>query len=114
MSCFPLEYNTYNFYIKSYHDTIAARIREIASESEQPLEKNELVQLLGWIHAYAGETMLGTRALGVNAAALVGENPLLPKSLTAQLHDRFIELTRRDMQEWLDKTLTQEKDVRSS
>ncbi|KAI1720371.1 exocyst complex component sec6 domain-containing protein [Ditylenchus destructor] len=107
VACFPPEYNIYDRYIKMYHDTIALRVKEISSE---PLEKNELVQLLSWIQAYPTEAMLGTPKLGIQAQALVQEQPLLPKSTTNQLYDRFVELTKRDMTEWLDKALMQEKD----
>jgi hypothetical protein len=55
--------------------------------------------------------MLGTPKLGIQAHALVQEQPILPKSTTNQLYDRFVELAKRDMHEWLDKTLMQEKDV---
>uniref|UniRef100_A0A915EHY8 Exocyst complex component 3 n=1 Tax=Ditylenchus dipsaci TaxID=166011 RepID=A0A915EHY8_9BILA len=93
VACFPPEYNIYDRFIKIYHDTIALRVKEIS-----------------WIQAYPGENMLGTPKLGIQASALVQEQPLLAKSATNQLHDRFVELTRKDMSEWLDKALMQEKD----
>jgi exocyst complex component 3 len=49
VACFPPEYKIYDRYIQMYHDSISQRLREIAAE---PLEKNELVQLLSWIQAY--------------------------------------------------------------
>uniref|UniRef100_A0A914I8A8 Exocyst complex component 3 n=1 Tax=Globodera rostochiensis TaxID=31243 RepID=A0A914I8A8_GLORO len=104
-ACFPPEYNIYDRYIKYYHDSIS--LHKLASDA---LEKNELVQLLSWIQSYTGEQMLGHPKLGIQAQALLQEFPLLPKSTTNHLHDRFIEMTRRDMHEWLDKTLMQEKD----
>lgn len=46
---FPPEYSIYDRMIKFYHDCITERIKEIASTS---LEKQEIVQLLGWIKKY--------------------------------------------------------------
>ncbi|KAL3116152.1 hypothetical protein niasHT_002276 [Heterodera trifolii] len=106
-ACFPPEYNIYDRYVKYYHDSISLHIKKLASDA---LEKNELVQLLSWIQSYTGEQMLGHPKLGIQAQSLVHEFPLLPKSTTNHLHDRFIEMTRRDMHEWLDKTMMQEKD----
>ena len=37
----------------------------------------------------SGETMLGTPRLGIQAHALVQENPILPRSLTNQLYDQW-------------------------
>uniref|UniRef100_A0A914BVA9 Exocyst complex component 3 n=1 Tax=Acrobeloides nanus TaxID=290746 RepID=A0A914BVA9_9BILA len=105
---FPPEYKIYDRYIQMYHDSISQRLREIAAEF---LEKNELVQLLSWIQAYGGESMLGSPILGISTAALLNDNPLLPHSTTIQLYVRFIEINKRDIREWLDKALMQEKDV---
>jgi len=55
--------------------------------------------------------MLGDPRLGIQANALVAEFPLLPRSIVNQLCDRFVELAKNDMHDWLDKTLKQEKDV---
>uniref|UniRef100_A0A915P623 PPIase cyclophilin-type domain-containing protein n=2 Tax=Meloidogyne TaxID=189290 RepID=A0A915P623_9BILA len=106
-ACFPPDYNIYDRYIKYYHDSISFQIKNIASS---PLEKNELVQLLSWIQAYPGKQMLGDPHLGIQAQSLVQEQPLLPRSTKNHLCDRFIEITRRDMHDWLNKTLIQEKD----
>nr|CAD2169047.1 unnamed protein product [Meloidogyne enterolobii] len=54
--------------------------------------------------------MLGDPHLGIQAQSLVQEQPLLPRSTKNHLCDRFIEITRRDMHDWLNKTLIQEKD----
>lgn len=68
--------------------------------------------------------MLGTPQLKIQATSLVQENPLLPKSTTNQLCDRFfyfqtsdsrlyryIDLTRTDIHGWLETLLMKEKDV---
>uniref|UniRef100_A0A914CXN7 Exocyst complex component 3 n=1 Tax=Acrobeloides nanus TaxID=290746 RepID=A0A914CXN7_9BILA len=107
VACFPPEYKIYDRYIQMYHDSISQRLREIAAE---PLEKNELVQLLSWIQAYGGESMLGSPVLGITTATLLNDHPLLLRSSTIQLYDRFIEINKRDIREWLDKALMQEKD----
>uniref|UniRef100_A0AC34GKJ3 Exocyst subunit Exo70 family protein n=1 Tax=Panagrolaimus sp. ES5 TaxID=591445 RepID=A0AC34GKJ3_9BILA len=49
VQCFPPEYKIYDRYINMYHSAISKRLREIASDE---LEKNELVQLLGWVQSY--------------------------------------------------------------
>uniref|UniRef100_A0A0N5AZF8 Exocyst complex component Sec6 n=1 Tax=Syphacia muris TaxID=451379 RepID=A0A0N5AZF8_9BILA len=107
VQCFPPSYDIYECFVNMYHKCISARLREIASEK---LEKNELVQILSWIQAYGGETILGNPRLHINAAAMLIDFPLLPKSTIAQLYDQFVDITRNDMREWLEKTLTQEKD----
>ncbi|VDK45758.1 unnamed protein product [Anisakis simplex] len=106
--CFPPHYNIYERFVGMYHNCISSRLREIASEK---LEKNELVQILSWINAYGGDHMLGTPKLQINAAAMLADHPLLPRSTVTQLCDQFVEVTKGDMHEWLEKTLMQEKDV---
>uniref|UniRef100_A0A9J2PAF8 Exocyst complex component Sec6 n=1 Tax=Ascaris lumbricoides TaxID=6252 RepID=A0A9J2PAF8_ASCLU len=105
--CFPPHYNIYDRFVGMYHNCISSRLREIASEK---LEKNELVQLLSWVNAYGGDQMLGTPKLQINAAAMLADHPLLPRPTVTQLCDQFVEVTKGDMHEWLEKTLMQEKD----
>ncbi|MCP9260184.1 Exocyst complex component 3 [Dirofilaria immitis] len=105
--CFPPSYGIYDRFVSMYHNLLSGRLREIASDK---LEKNELVQLLNWINSYGSEQILGNPRLQINTAALLADHPLLSKSTITELCDRFIELTRRDMHEWLEKTLMQEKD----
>ncbi|OZC07540.1 exocyst complex component 3 family protein [Onchocerca flexuosa] len=105
--CFPPSYGIYDRFVSMYHNLLSARLREIASDK---LEKNELVQLLSWVNSYGSEQILGNPRLQINTAALLADHPLLSKSTITELCDRFIEITRRDMHEWLEKTLMQEKD----
>ncbi|VDD94641.1 unnamed protein product [Enterobius vermicularis] len=84
VQCFPPNYDIYERFVGMYHNCLSSRLREIASEK---LEKNELVQLLSWLQAYGGETILVTT-----------------------FRYRFVDITRKDIHEWLEKTLTQEKD----
>lgn len=105
--CFPPSYEIYDRFVSMYHNLLSGRLREIASDK---LEKNELVQLLSWVNSYASDQILGNPRLQINTAALLADHPLLPKFTVTELCDRFIEITRRDMHEWLEKTLMQEKD----
>ncbi|VDN02575.1 unnamed protein product [Thelazia callipaeda] len=105
--CFPPYYEIYDRFVSIYHNLLSGRLREIASDR---LEKNELVQLLSWVNSYGSEQILGNSRLQINVNALLGDHPLLSKSTITQLCDRFIEINRQDMREWLEKTLMQEKD----
>uniref|UniRef100_A0A1I8EWE1 Uncharacterized protein n=1 Tax=Wuchereria bancrofti TaxID=6293 RepID=A0A1I8EWE1_WUCBA len=105
--CFPPSYEIYDRFVSMYHNLLSGRLREIASDK---LEKNELVQLLSWVNSYGSDQILGNPRLQINTAALLADHPLLSKSTVTELCDRFIEITRRDMHEWLEKTLMQEKD----
>jgi hypothetical protein len=118
---FPPEYSIYDRMIKFYHDCVTDKIKEIASTK---LEKNEIVQLLGWINNYgyvfnqkvyylkfSGKEMLGDPKLGIQTGPFLHDNPLLSRSTMDQLLDKFIELTQRDLSSWMDKTLMHEKDV---
>uniref|UniRef100_A0AC34RL41 Exocyst complex component 3 n=1 Tax=Panagrolaimus sp. JU765 TaxID=591449 RepID=A0AC34RL41_9BILA len=89
--CFPPEYRIYDRYIDTYHGAISRRLREIASEK---LEKNELVQLLGWVQSYGGPEILGNPALGIATAAMLHEQPLLLRSTTKLLYDQYIEIVK--------------------
>ncbi|PIO75776.1 hypothetical protein TELCIR_02161 [Teladorsagia circumcincta] len=102
-----------------YHNCVCKRLREIAAEQ---MEKSELVQLLSWIQTYGSEELLGNRRLQINTAALLEDVPVLSRSTLNTLHDNsthlliracncsFVEMTRNDMRNWLDKTLSAEKD----
>lgn len=41
---------------------------------------------------------------------MLNENPLLLKSTMKQLYDRYIDITKNDIHDWLDKALHTEKD----
>ncbi|KRZ92530.1 Exocyst complex component 3 [Trichinella sp. T8] len=58
-----------------------------------------------------GKDMLGHVALGIDAQKLVADHPLLPRKTVTELLNRFIEITKNDLQDWLGRTLVQEKDV---
>ncbi|KRZ42499.1 Exocyst complex component 3 [Trichinella pseudospiralis] len=58
-----------------------------------------------------GKDMLGHVALGIDAQKLVADHPLLPRKTVTELMNRFIEITKNDLQDWLGRTLVQEKDV---
>lgn len=105
--CFPPDYQIYDRFVHMYHNCVCKRLREIASEQ---MEKSELVQLLSWIQIYGGEELLGNRRLQINTAALLDDVPVLSRSTLNSLYDSFIEMTRNDMKNWLDKTLSAEKD----
>ncbi|WKX93298.1 hypothetical protein Q1695_010944 [Nippostrongylus brasiliensis] len=105
--CFPPDYQIYDRFVHMYHNCVCKRLREIAAEQ---MEKSELVQLLSWIQTYGGEELLGNRRLQINAAALLDDVPVLSRSTLNTLYDSFIEMTRTDMKNWLDKTLSAEKD----
>uniref|UniRef100_A0A7E4UXX1 Exocyst complex component Sec6 n=1 Tax=Panagrellus redivivus TaxID=6233 RepID=A0A7E4UXX1_PANRE len=105
--CFPPEYKIYDRYINMYHGAIAKRLREIASED---LIKAELVQLLGWVQSYGGAEILGNHRLGIQTAALLAEQPLLPKLTMEALYERYIEIVKTDFDNWLNKSLSTEKD----
>ncbi|KRZ42500.1 Exocyst complex component 3 [Trichinella pseudospiralis] len=106
--CFPPEYHIFDRVLFMYHTSISNRLREIAADS---LEKNELIQLLSWLRIYSGKDMLGHVALGIDAQKLVADHPLLPRKTVTELMNRFIEITKNDLQDWLGRTLVQEKDV---
>uniref|UniRef100_A0A0N4ZTF8 Exocyst complex component Sec6 n=1 Tax=Parastrongyloides trichosuri TaxID=131310 RepID=A0A0N4ZTF8_PARTI len=106
VSCFPPEYGIYDRYILMYHDSISEILREKAADD---LEKNELVQLLSWIHVYPTEEMLGNPRLDININELLMERPLLSKETTNQLYDKFIDMTNKDLTSWLSNTISQEK-----
>nr|CDJ80555.1 Exocyst complex component Sec6 domain containing protein [Haemonchus contortus] len=105
--CFPPDYQIYDRFVHMYHNCVCKRLREIAAEQ---MEKSELVQLLSWIQTYGGEELLGNRRLQINTAALLDDVPVLSRSTLNSLYDSFVEMTRRDMKNWLDKTLSAEKD----
>ncbi|OUC44234.1 putative exocyst complex component Sec6 [Trichinella nativa] len=105
--CFPPEYHIFDRVLFMYHTSISNRLREIAADS---LEKNELIQLLSWLRIYSGKDMLGHVALGIDAQKLVADHPLLPRKTVTELLNRFIEITKNDLQDWLGRTLVQEKD----
>ncbi|KRY71713.1 Exocyst complex component 3 [Trichinella pseudospiralis] len=105
--CFPPEYHIFDRVLFMYHTSISNRLREIAADS---LEKNELIQLLSWLRIYSGKDMLGHVALGIDAQKLVADHPLLPRKTVTELMNRFIEITKNDLQDWLGRTLVQEKD----
>uniref|UniRef100_A0A914Z9C5 Exocyst complex component Sec6 n=1 Tax=Panagrolaimus superbus TaxID=310955 RepID=A0A914Z9C5_9BILA len=107
VQCFPPEYKIYDRYINMYHSAISKRLREIATDE---LEKNELVQLLGWVQSYGGPDVLGNTRLGISTAALLQEQPLLSRITVNQLYDRYIEITKKDIHDWLEKALHTEKD----
>uniref|UniRef100_A0A914P4K6 Uncharacterized protein n=1 Tax=Panagrolaimus davidi TaxID=227884 RepID=A0A914P4K6_9BILA len=69
-------------------------LREIASDE---LEKNELVQLLGWVQSYGDPDVLGNSRLGISTAALLHEQLLLSRITVNQLYDRYIEITKKDI-----------------
>ncbi|VDL69963.1 unnamed protein product [Nippostrongylus brasiliensis] len=96
--CFPPDYQIYDRFVHMYHNCVCKRLREIAAEQ---MEKSELVH---------GEELLGNRRLQINAAALLDDVPVLSRSTLNTLYDSFIEMTRTDMKNWLDKTLSAEKD----
>ncbi|KRZ42501.1 Exocyst complex component 3 [Trichinella pseudospiralis] len=106
--CFPPEYHIFDRVLFMYHTSISNRLREIAADS---LEKNELIQLLSWLRIYSGKDMLGHVALGIDAQKLVADHPLLPRKTVTELMNRFIEITKNDLQDWLGRTLVQEKDM---
>ncbi|KRZ70504.1 Exocyst complex component 3 [Trichinella papuae] len=106
--CFPPEYHIFDRVLFMYHTSISNRLREIAADS---LEKNELIQLLSWLRIYSGKDMLGHVTLGIDAQKLVADHPLLPRKTVTELMNRFIEITKNDLQDWLGRTLVQEKDV---
>uniref|UniRef100_A0A0K0EMI9 Exocyst complex component 3 n=1 Tax=Strongyloides stercoralis TaxID=6248 RepID=A0A0K0EMI9_STRER len=105
--CFPGEYKIYDRYILMYHDSIASVLRELTNDN---LEKNELVQLLSWIHLYPTEEMLGNPSLDISINELIAERPLLTKETTNKLYDKFVKMTGQDFTEWLERTISQEKD----
>ncbi|CAD5213132.1 unnamed protein product [Bursaphelenchus okinawaensis] len=105
--CFPPHYMIYDRYIHMYHDCLSSRVREVAQED---LEKNELVQLLNWIKSYGSTEMLGNPKLGIEINELLKEKPLLPRSTTDQLYDKFVEITQKDMTAWLEKAIQGEAD----
>jgi len=104
---FPSGYRIYDRMLKFYHDCTSDRIKEIASTG---LEKNEIVQLLGWVNDYGGEQMLGHPRLGIKTDLFLQDNPLLPRSTIDKLLDKFIELTKRDLSSWMEKTISHEND----
>ncbi|KAJ1357703.1 Exocyst complex component S6 [Parelaphostrongylus tenuis] len=105
--CFPPDYQIYDRFVHMYHNCICKRLREIAAER---LEKSELVQLLSWIQTYGGEELLGNRRLQINSSALLEDNPVLSRSSLCSLYNSFIDMTRSDMKNWLEKALSAEKD----
>ncbi|KAK0428448.1 hypothetical protein QR680_010811 [Steinernema hermaphroditum] len=107
VNCFPPHYQIYERFVQMYHNCVSRKLREIAQDK---LEKNELVQLLNWVQNYGSDQMLGNPRLEINTAALLQDHPLLPRSTMNQLCERFVEITHRDIREWLEKTLVQEKD----
>ncbi|TKR96038.1 hypothetical protein L596_010116 [Steinernema carpocapsae] len=109
VNCFPPHYQIYERFVQMYHNCISRKLREIAQDK---LEKNELVQLLNWVQNYGGEQILGNPVLQINTAAMLADFPVLPKSTINQLCEQFVEITKKDMHEWLEKTLVQEKDQR--
>ncbi|CAJ0950750.1 unnamed protein product, partial [Mesorhabditis belari] len=105
--CFPPEYQIFDRFVNMYHRAVSRRLRELANEE---LLKNELVQLLSWIGKYSGEDMLGNPRFKLNVAAILSDIPLLPKTTLKELHDQFIEMTRKDIKDWLRKTVDREKE----
>lgn len=74
-------------------------------------------------HLFSGEELLGNPRLKVNAAALLEDIPVLPRTELDKICDKFdiiqifivtffsfINLTKEDMKKWLEKTLSTEKD----
>ncbi|CAD6198529.1 unnamed protein product [Caenorhabditis auriculariae] len=105
--CFPPEYQIYDRLVHMYHNAVCKRVREIAADG---LEKSELVQLMSWIQIYGGEELLGNMRLKINAAALLQDYPVLPRTTLNDLCDSFVEMTRKDMKTWLENTVSAEKD----
>ncbi|KAI6224334.1 Proable exocyst complex component Sec6 [Aphelenchoides fujianensis] len=107
VALFPPEYRIYDRFLEFYHASVSERIKEIASN---PLERNEIVQLLSWIKNYKSESMLGNPKLGIEIGPFLVDHPLLPRSKLEQLFDGFIESTQRDLHAWMDRALQSEKD----
>ncbi|CAB3411296.1 unnamed protein product [Caenorhabditis bovis] len=105
--CFPPEYQIYDRLVSMYHNAVCARLREIAQDD---LEKSELVQLMSWIKLYGSEEMLAHPKFKLNAAALLQDAPVLPRTTLNDLCDAFVEMSRKDLQLWLKNTVSHEKD----
>uniref|UniRef100_A0A1I7SVH6 Exocyst complex component Sec6 n=1 Tax=Bursaphelenchus xylophilus TaxID=6326 RepID=A0A1I7SVH6_BURXY len=102
LPCFPPHYMIYDRYIHFYHEALSNRLRQIASDE---LEKNELVQLLNWIKSYGSNEMLGNPKLGIEINELLKEKPLLPRSTSDFLYDKFVDVTQQNMTDWLEKAI---------
>uniref|UniRef100_A0A0R3S2D1 Exocyst complex component Sec6 n=1 Tax=Elaeophora elaphi TaxID=1147741 RepID=A0A0R3S2D1_9BILA len=102
--CFPPSYGIYDRFVAMYHNLLSGRVRFLFYFPKKICSMNFLF--------FSSDQILGNPRLQINTAALLADHPLLSKSTVAELCDRFIEITRRDMHEWLEKTLMQEKDVR--
>ncbi|KRY39461.1 Exocyst complex component 3 [Trichinella spiralis] len=88
--CFPPEYHIFDRVLFMYHTSISNRSNVSVADD--------------------GKDMLGHVALGIDAQKLVADHPLLPRKTVTELLNRFIEITKNDLQDWLGRTLVQEKD----
>jgi hypothetical protein len=55
--------------------------------------------------------MLGKPSLEIEIGELLAETPLLERNTMKKLYNRYKELTKTDIKEWMTKTLDKEKDV---
>ncbi|PAV56755.1 hypothetical protein WR25_05016 [Diploscapter pachys] len=104
--CFPAKYDIFNRCVSEYHKAVQKEIQYLAGTD---LDKAELSQLLKWIKLYGSDQLMGHRKLGLDPEAMLKDEPLLTAEAHRKLCDAFIEMSKSDIQFWLERALNLEK-----
>uniref|UniRef100_A0A8C7GQN6 Exocyst complex component 3 n=1 Tax=Oncorhynchus kisutch TaxID=8019 RepID=A0A8C7GQN6_ONCKI len=106
VQCFPPHYNTFDRFLKLYHNAVSMRVQELAAED---LEANEIVSLLTWVlNTYKSVEMMGHPDL-VTEYDIHLMDPLLPQKVVDELLSKYVQTFTSNITGWLRKALETDK-----
>lgn len=100
--CFPPSYDICSRYTTMYHTCLSRHLQELIQNG---LEGNEYVSMLAWVlNTYSGTELMGNHELNINNI-----EPLLSVNVLNQLQDQYLKNMENNYLEWMNNTLTSEK-----
>lgn len=101
--CFPPKYHIVDAYVRMYHNCLSTRLQDISKR----IQGNEYVSLLSWVlNTYNSPELMGHPDLKNYTEGL---GKLLPDLILNKLQDEYLENMEKNYREWLQNTLTTEK-----